>query len=119
DLDAADVGADGFDDADGFVSHPAARVAVWQCLVGPQIAAADGSTVDADQGVGGCDQAGVGDGLDTDVPGAEHDGCAQMSLPPVTVSGVAASCDDRVPGGKSDSGDKAYAYDKPCICHDC
>ena len=45
-------------------------------LVRPQVAAADAGAGDADQRVGGLDEPGVGDVLDPDVAGAEHDGCA-------------------------------------------
>jgi hypothetical protein len=84
DLHGADVGADSLDDADELVSHAAAGLAVFHCLVRPQIAAADCGAADGDEGVGGFDQAGVGHGLDTDVAGAEHDGCAHRGLPPVS-----------------------------------
>jgi hypothetical protein len=40
DFHGANIGADGFDDADGLVSHASARVAVFHCLVRPEIAAA-------------------------------------------------------------------------------
>ena len=55
------------------VAHPAAAVAVFHRLVGPEIAAADGVAGDGDERVGRLDQPGIGDVLDTDVPGAEHD----------------------------------------------
>jgi hypothetical protein len=51
DLHGADVGAHGFDDADGLVAHPAAGVAVFHGPVRPEIAAADGGAVYGDQGV--------------------------------------------------------------------
>jgi hypothetical protein len=80
DLQVADVGADGLDDADELVSHTTAGLAVFHRLVRPEIAAADGGTGDDDEGVGRFDQAGVGDVLDTDVAGAEHDSCAHRGL---------------------------------------
>ncbi len=76
DAHAADVGADGLDDADGLVAHAAAGLAVFHRLVRPEIAAADGSAGDDDEGIGRLNQAGVGDGLDMDVAGAEHHSCA-------------------------------------------
>jgi len=75
DAHAADIGADGLDDADGLVAHAAAGLAVFHRLVRPEIAAADGSAGDDDEGVGRPDQAGVGDGLDMDIAGAEHHSC--------------------------------------------
>ena len=42
----ANVGADGFDDADGLVSHAAAGIAVFHRLVRPEIAAADAGAAD-------------------------------------------------------------------------
>src|SRR5439155_1677249 len=74
-LPRANFGADGLDDADGLVAHAAAGLAVFQRLVRPEIAAADGSAGDDDEGVGRPDQAGVGDGLDMDIAGAEHHSC--------------------------------------------
>jgi hypothetical protein len=59
-------------------------LAVFECPVGPQIAAADGGAGDDDERVGRLDQAGVGDGLDTNVAGAKHDSCAYGDLPPVS-----------------------------------
>src|SRR5881409_545082 len=69
------VGADGLDDADGLVAHAAAGLAVFHRLVRPEIAAADGSAGDDDEGIGRLNQAGVGDGLDMDIAGAEHHSC--------------------------------------------
>jgi hypothetical protein len=60
------------------VSHPAAGLAVFHRLVRPEIAAADGGAGD-DESVGWLDQAGVGDGLDTDVAGAVQNGRAHYS----------------------------------------
>jgi hypothetical protein len=76
DVHGADVGAGGLDDANGLVSHAAAGLAVFQRLVRPEIAAADGGASHADERVGRLDQAGIGDGFDADVAGAVHDGRA-------------------------------------------
>src|SRR5207249_11331296 len=68
-------------DADGLVAHAAADVAVPQCPVRPEIAAADAGAGDGDERVGRLDEAGVGDVLDANVAGAEHDGSAHGDLP--------------------------------------
>jgi len=78
DLDVADVAADRVDDPDELVAHALARLAVFHLVVGPEIAAADTGACDGDEGVGRFDEAGVGDGLDTDVAGAVHDSCAHV-----------------------------------------
>ena len=83
-LHGAHVGADRLDDADGLVPHAAAGLAPVHRVVRPEVAAADAGAGDRDEGVGRLDQAGVGDVLDTDVAGAEHDGCTHGSLPPVS-----------------------------------
>ena len=75
-LDRADVGADGLDDADELVPHAASGLAGLHLLVRPEVAAADRGAGDGDEGVGRLDEAGVGDGLDTDVAGAVHDSCS-------------------------------------------
>ena len=72
----ADVVADGLDDADELVPHPLARLAGLHLVVGPEVAAADGGTGDHDESVGGFNEVGVGDGLDTNVAGAVHDSCS-------------------------------------------
>jgi hypothetical protein len=78
-LDRAYLGPDGVHDADRLVSHgPAAGDGLHQ-VVGPEIAAADAGAGDPEEGVGGLDDAGVGDGLDPDVAGLVHDGCAHFS----------------------------------------
>jgi hypothetical protein len=58
------------------VPHATASFARLHRLVRPEIAAADPGVSYANEGVRGLDQVGVGDPLDTDVPGAIHDGCA-------------------------------------------
>ena len=73
DVHRANVGADGLDDADRFVSHSAAGLAVLHRLVWPEIAAADGGMADGEDGVGWLDQSGIGHGLDTNVAGLVHD----------------------------------------------
>ena len=39
DFQGANIGASGFDDVDGLVSHAAADIVVFHCLVRPEIAA--------------------------------------------------------------------------------
>ena len=46
DFHGANVGADGFDDADRLVSHAATGIAVFHGLVRPEIAAADAGAAD-------------------------------------------------------------------------
>ena len=75
-LQGADVGADGFDDADELVSHSPPGLVGRHLPVGPEVAAADRGAGDGDQGVGRLDEAGVRDGLDPNVAGAVHDSCA-------------------------------------------
>jgi hypothetical protein len=79
-LDPLDVAADVLDDADRFVAH-ALPLDVRAPVVGPQIAAADAGTGDADHRVGGFDDRGVGDVLDGDVVCLVHDRCTHVSLP--------------------------------------
>jgi hypothetical protein len=55
------IGADGFDDADGLVSHPLAGVAGLHLVVRPEIAAADSGAADIYERVRRLDQAGVAD----------------------------------------------------------
>ena len=74
-----DVGTDRLDGPDRLVAHHAWGVAGLQRLVGPQVAAADAGAGDADDGVGRLGDAGVGDVLDADVAGPEHDGGAHGS----------------------------------------
>ena len=81
---AANVGPDGFDDADGLVSHASAGIAVFHCLVRPEIAAADAGAADDYDRVSRLDDTGVGNGLDTNVAGAEHYSCAHNDLPLVS-----------------------------------
>jgi hypothetical protein len=71
-LDRPHVATDGLDDADELVAHAAACLGRLHRLVGPEVAAADPGAPDANQRVGGLDQAGVWDVLDTDVAGAVH-----------------------------------------------
>jgi len=78
DLHGADVGADRLDNADEFVSHALAGLAGFHRPVRPEIAAADGGAGDDDESVGRLDEAGVGDGLDTNVAGAVHDSCSHV-----------------------------------------
>ena len=78
-----DVGADGLDDADELVPHPAARVVVRHRLVRPEIAAADRGAGDAHERVGRLDQPRVRDVLDADVAGSVHDCCAHTQMPPI------------------------------------
>src|SRR5438132_4994205 len=59
----------------------AADVGVSQCPVRPEIAAADAGAGDGDERVGWLDEAGVGDVLDANVAGAEHDGSTHGDLP--------------------------------------
>jgi len=75
-LDGLDLSTDGLDDTDELVAHAAAAVALLHCLVGPEVAAADGGAGDMNERVGWLDQVGVGDVLDPDVAGALHDSCA-------------------------------------------
>jgi hypothetical protein len=77
-------GADVLDDADCLVSHVAAGLGAFQRHVRPEIAAADGGAADANDGVGRLDQASVGNVLDTNVAGAEHNCC--------TLAGFFAAC---------------------------
>ena len=78
-LTVRDLGADVLDDADELVAHPLAGLARLHRLVRPEVAAADAGAGDADERVGGLDQARVGDVLDPDVAGAVHDSCAHDS----------------------------------------
>ena len=57
---AANVGPDGFNDADGLVSHAAAAIAVFYYLVWPEIAAADPRAADDYDRVGRIDQGASG-----------------------------------------------------------
>jgi len=77
----SDIGANGLDDTDELVSHPAAGVAGRHRLVRPKIAPADGGAGDDDKGIGWFDERGVGNGLDANVASAEHDGCFHSGLP--------------------------------------
>jgi hypothetical protein len=52
-------------------------------LVRPEIAAADAGAADGYERVGRFDDAGVGNGLDTNVAGAENYSCADGNLPPM------------------------------------
>ena len=75
-LQGADVGADGVDDADELVAHPAAGLVVLHRVVRPEVAAADAGAGDTDECVGRLDQVGVGDVLDPNIACAVHDSCA-------------------------------------------
>jgi hypothetical protein len=75
DLHRLDVCADCLDDADELVSHAPSGVARLHLVVRPEIAPADRGAGDGHEGVGRLDEAGVGDGLDTDVAGPVHQGC--------------------------------------------
>src|SRR2546430_185268 len=61
--------------------HAPGGLARLHQFVRPEIAAADAGAADGDQRVGRLDQAGVGDILDANVPGAVHDSCAHRDLP--------------------------------------
>ena len=80
-LHRAHFGADGFDHADRFVSHPLALIGWLHRPIRPQVAAADTGARYADQGVGGLDNGGVGNAFDPDVTRGMHDGCAHSDLP--------------------------------------
>jgi hypothetical protein len=71
-LHGADTGTDRFDDADSFVTHATASLAVFHRLIWPEIAAADARIGDGHERIGRLDQASVGDGLDTDIACAIH-----------------------------------------------
>jgi hypothetical protein len=75
-FDGANVGANGFDDADGLVPHKTAGLAVFHLLVRPQIAPADAGAGDGDHCVRRLNDPSIGNVLDTNVPGSEHDSCA-------------------------------------------
>ena len=81
-LDRAHVGAHVLDDTDELVAHPLPGLARLQLVVRPEIAAADAGARDADERIGGLDQARVGDVLDPDIAGAVHDSCAHVSRLP-------------------------------------
>src|SRR5947207_3889130 len=80
DFHGANVGPDGFDDADGLVSHAAAGIAVFHCLVRPEIAAAYAGAADGYDGIGRFDNAGVGDRLDSNVAGSVYYSCTHNCL---------------------------------------
>src|SRR5205823_14992080 len=86
-LDGPDVSADGLNDADELVAHPAAGIARLHRLVRPKVAAANGGAGDGDECVVRFDQVRVGDVLDPDVAGAVHDSCAHAQL---SIRGAAA-----------------------------
>ena len=66
-LDRRDLGADGVDDADELVPHPAAGVVVRHRLVRPQIAAADRAPRYPHERVRRLDQLRVGNVFDSDI----------------------------------------------------
>src|SRR2546428_9195884 len=74
-LHLVDVGSDGFDDADGFVSHSASLCGRCQVVIRPEIAAADTGSGDANKRVSGLLDCGVGHVLNSNVPSAVHNGC--------------------------------------------
>ena len=82
-LDGRDVGADGFDDADELMAHPAAGVVVRHRLVRPEVAAADRGAGDAHERVRRLDQPRIRDVLDTDIAGSVHHCCAHTQMPPI------------------------------------
>ncbi len=92
-FDRANVGPDGFDDADRLVSHDTTAIGMFHRLVWPEIAAADAGAGDGDDRVGWLDKPGVGDVFDTNVAGAEHDSCAHGDLPPI-FAGLGSPGDD-------------------------
>jgi hypothetical protein len=71
--DGPHVEADGLDDADEFVAHPAAGLGALHLVVRPEVAAADARAGDAQERVGGFDEPGVPNALDADVARAVHD----------------------------------------------
>jgi hypothetical protein len=79
DLDGADVGADGLDDADELVTHPLTDLAVPHLVVRPQVAAADAGAGDADERVARFDDPGVRHVLDANVACAVHDSCSHAA----------------------------------------
>ena len=81
-LDGANVGTNGFDDADRLVSNQTAVLALVHFLIRPQIAPADAGAGDGDDCVRRLNDASIRNALDTNVPGSEHDSCARNDLPP-------------------------------------
>ena len=75
-FDSANAGPDSFDDADGLVSHAAARVGVLQRLVRPKITAAYTGAGDGDDSVGWVNETRVRDVFHANVPSAKHNRCA-------------------------------------------
>jgi hypothetical protein len=82
DLHGSDLRADGVDDADELVAHPAAGVVVRHRLVRPQIAAADRGAGDAHERVRRIDQPCIRHVLDPDIAGFVHHCCAHWRMPP-------------------------------------
>src|SRR5207249_2712822 len=76
----ADLGADVLDDADRLVAHRLAGITGLHRRVRPQIAATDASSGHSDHGIGRLNQVGVRDGLDTNIAGTMHDGCAHLEF---------------------------------------
>jgi len=74
-FDGANVAPYGFDDADSFVPHHTASVAMFHFLVGPKIAPTNAGAGHSDDGVGWLDDASVRDIFDPHVSSPEHDRC--------------------------------------------
>ena len=107
-LHGAHVGADVLDDADELVAHPAAGLGRLQSIVRPEIAAADAGAGDADEGVGRLLDGGVGDVLDPNVAGAEHDCCSHVAHSSTDASRLTVPV---VPGtGRPSLGERAGGY---------
>src|SRR6185312_12105022 len=103
---AGNLGADLLDDADELVAHPAALLVGWHRLIRPQVAAADAGGGDADDGVGGLAQDGIGHGLHTHVSGLVHDGCSHGTQSTSVSCGLAVTAfpgDDRTPQDPADA----------------
>ena len=96
-LDGRDVGADGLDDADELVPHPAAGVVVRHRLVRPQVAAADRGAGDPHERVGRLDQPRVRDVLDANVAGSVHHCRAHGQMPPIRRRSGTGSAGSREP----------------------
>jgi hypothetical protein len=75
------VGAGVVHDADELVTHPPPMVRRLEGPVGPQVAAANARTQNADDRVGRLLDRGVGDLLDADITGAIHQRCAHRQPP--------------------------------------
>ena len=74
-FDGMNVAPYGFDDADSFVPHHTAGVALFHFLVGPKIAPANAGAGHSNDCVGWLDDVSVRDVFDPHVSSFEHDGC--------------------------------------------